>query len=47
MLSEKHNSRNIQVLENTCQNLRKLLDELFQERERKLSVYIKFLFNEC
>jgi len=37
MLSEEDNSRNIQVLENTCQNLRKLLDELFQERERKLS----------
>jgi len=36
MLSKEENSRNIKVLEDTCQSLRKLLDELFQEREKRL-----------
>jgi len=46
MLSKEENSRNIKVLEDTCQSLRKLLDELFQEREKRLMVlYKKFIIH--
>ncbi|ORX78757.1 hypothetical protein BCR32DRAFT_234838 [Anaeromyces robustus] len=36
MLTEEGNLRNIKTLEDTCQSIRKLLDELFQEREKRI-----------